>query len=180
MVLRAAAVVAVAFLCVGGAEPAPADLKAEMRKLDWLVGRWEGEGWIQTGPQRQEFAGTETVQRKVGGLSLLIEGLFRKKGAGPDAPPVHETLAVLSYDPERRHYWMSAWLRTGRSGKYEARAVSDTEMHWFIPLPEGQGQVRYTIKLDDRQRWSEVGEMSPDGGKTWRKFFDMTLARVGE
>ena len=153
-------------------------LRAEMKKLDWLAGQWKGEGWIQMGPRRQEFAGTETVRPKIGGLALLVEGNFRSKGAPADAPPVHETVAVVSYDRDAGNYWFSAWLNTGRSGKYEARLESDHVLQWFIPIP--QGQIRYTIRLDDRRRWSEIGEMSPDGGTTWRKFFEMTLTRVDE
>ena len=71
--------------------------RAEMKKLDWIVGQWKGEGWIQMGPKRQDFVGTESVRRKVGGVALLVEGNFRAKGAPPDAPPVHETIAVVSY-----------------------------------------------------------------------------------
>jgi hypothetical protein len=39
------------------------------------------------------------------------------------------------------------------------------------------GAVRYTITRDDKGRWFEVGEVSPDG-KAWRKFFEMTLEAV--
>jgi hypothetical protein len=179
MIARTAVVAAMVCLLVGAAEPSPTDgAGAEMKKVDWLVGRWKGEGWIQMGPQRREFAGTETVQRKTGGLTVLIEGNFREKGAGPDAPPIHDTLAVMWYDPAQGHHWVNAWLATGRSGQFEARVVSETEVQWFIPLPQGAGQIRYTMKLDGQGRWAETGEMSPDGGKTWRKFFEMTLAKV--
>ena len=49
-------------------------------------------------------------------------------------------------------------------------------LQWLIPIP--QGQIRYTIRLDQGRHWSEIGEMSPDGGTTWRKFFEMTLTKV--
>jgi hypothetical protein len=39
------------------------------------------------------------------------------------------------------------------------------------------GDVRFTIKLDEKGRWFEVGEVSQDG-KERRKFFEMTLERV--
>jgi hypothetical protein len=168
-----------AVLAQGGPDSAGAEAqRAEVKKLDWLVGQWKGEGWIQMGPQRHDFAGTETVRRKVGGVALLVEGNFRTKGAPADAPPVHETIAVVSYDRDAGHYWFNAWLRNGRSGRYEARLESDQVLQWLIPIP--QGQIRYTIRLDSNKHWSEVGEMSPDGGTTWRKFFEMTLKKVGE
>lgn len=171
------AVVAMGCLLLGGADAPPAveTVREEMKKPQWLVGRWKGGGWMQAGPQRREFVGTETVQSKLGGLSLLIEGNFRQKGAAADAPPVHETLAVLSYDPEQRHYWLSAWLRSGYSGRYEARVGEGNVVTWYMDIP--QGRVRYTIERDDHGRWHETGEMSPDAGKTWHKFLEMTLER---
>jgi hypothetical protein len=39
------------------------------------------------------------------------------------------------------------------------------------------GDVRFTIKLDEKGRWFEVGEISQDG-REWRIFFEMTLERV--
>ena len=150
--------------------------KSELKKLDFLVGQWKGEGWIQMGPDRHEFTGTETVQRKIAGLSLLVEGNFREKEKPADAPPIHETLGVLSWDNSRKHYWFNTWLNTGRSGQYEARLIADKTLQWTIPIP--QGHIRYTMKLDDQQRWSETGEMSPDNGKSWHPFFQMTLTKL--
>src|SRR5687767_13066919 len=108
MLARSAVLAALVCLLLGAdaAPPPPTDgSKAEMKKLDWMVGRWKGEGWIQTGPQRKEFIGTENVQRKIDGLALLVEGRFVEKGAPPDAPPIHDTLAVMSYDAGAGHYW---------------------------------------------------------------------------
>ncbi|MDQ3373255.1 MAG: hypothetical protein M3521_05145, partial [Acidobacteriota bacterium] len=66
--------------------------RAEMKKLDRLVGQWQGTGWIQQGKNRETFAGTENVQRKINGLALLVEGNFKNK----EGVVIHETLAVLS------------------------------------------------------------------------------------
>src|SRR4051794_2431812 len=57
--------------------------RAEMKNLDWLAGQWKGVGWIQMGPQgRKEFTQTETVQSKLDGLVLLIEGEGKSKENG--------------------------------------------------------------------------------------------------
>jgi hypothetical protein len=37
--------------------------------------------------------------------------------------------------------------------------------------------MRYTITLNDRGQWFEIGEISCDG-KEWSKVFEMTLERV--
>ena len=73
-------------------------LKTAMQKLDKMIGRWSGEGWIQQGPKREEFTGAENVQRKLDGLALLIEGRFTDKK--DSSRVIHETLAVLNYNPK--------------------------------------------------------------------------------
>ena len=55
--------------------------RVEMKKLDWLVGHWKGTGWMQMGPQgRKEFTITETIQGKLDGLVLVIEGQGNSSG----------------------------------------------------------------------------------------------------
>lgn len=53
--------------------------------------------------------------------------------------------------------------------------ISDTTFVWGFEV-EG-GEVRYTITLGG-DTWHEVGEFSPDGGKTWLPTLEMTLMRV--
>src|SRR5437867_1497174 len=66
--------VAILFLTVAagsssGQPPAPAAQQEAMKKLDFLVGQWKGEGWMEFAPgQRRTFKGTEVVQRKLEGL----------------------------------------------------------------------------------------------------------------
>ena len=49
-------------------DPAAAQREA-MKKLDFLVGEWKGEGWMEFAPgQRRTFRGTEVVQSKLDGL----------------------------------------------------------------------------------------------------------------
>jgi hypothetical protein len=75
------------------AAPAPAFAQSEsaahssaMRKLYFLIGAWEGEGWIEFGAgQRRAAKVKESVQSKAGGSVLLIEGLGKAKATGNDA-----------------------------------------------------------------------------------------------
>ncbi len=39
------------------------------------------------------------------------------------------------------------------------------------------GKTRFTITHTDKDEWSESGEATGDG-KSWHKFFEMTLHRV--
>lgn len=155
--------------------PPTAQLEA-MKKLDFLVGSWEGGGWMEFVPgQRLEFQGRESVQKKLGGIGLLVEG-FHTTVPAPDRPavPVHEALAFITYDEAAGDYRFDSHLATGRHS--EARLqMQDGAAVWSMTTP--MGSMRYTIRLDDQGRWFEIGEMSRDG-QSWRKFFEMTLGKV--
>ncbi|HEX8847146.1 MAG TPA: hypothetical protein VF791_21055 [Pyrinomonadaceae bacterium] len=155
--------------------PSPEAQLGEMKKLDYMVGQWKGSGWIQGQGGRQTFAGTETVQSKLNGLALLVEGKFTGKLPGKDVEGVvHETLAVLSYDEKTKSYRFRTYLATGMTGDQEAKLV-EGGWQWGFQFPGGN--VRYTIKVKAKDEWFEIGEYSQDG-KSWQKFFEMTLQRV--
>ena len=142
----------------------------EMKKLDYMVGEWKGTGWMERPGVKETFVGTETVQSKLGGLALLVEGKFKDK----DGKVVHETLAVISYDEKTKGYNFRTYLANGTTGEHELKLI-EGGWQWGFQFP--QGNVRYTFKLSDKGEWFEIGEFSQDG-KTWRKFFEMTLQRV--
>jgi hypothetical protein len=147
-----------------------------MKTLDFLLGEWKGAGWMEFGGRRQTFKGTEVVQRKLDGLLLAIEGVHRGQVEGKsEEAVVHTAFALVSYDDKANRYRFQAF--TGRGSYEDAEAkVTKGQLVWGMKIPQF-GDVRYTIKLDDRGRWFEVGEVSRDG-KAWQRFFEMTLQRV--
>lgn len=150
-----------------------ADLqKSEMRKLDKMVGKWSGAGWIQQGKNRAEFKGTENVQRKLDGLALLVEGKFTDT---KDASKViHETLAVLSYNPKTSIYDFRTFLANGSGGNFTL-TTTETGYEWGLNFPGSK--ILYTITIKDGV-WNEIGKMSRDDGKNWFQFFEMNLKKV--
>lgn len=153
--------------------PPPTVQLDAMKKLDYMAGQWKGSGWIEQGGKRTTFNGSETVQSKLGGLALLVEGKFNTQIAGKEVT-IHETLGVLSFDERAKTYRFRTYLATGMSGDQEAMLV-EGGWQWGIQFPGGS--IRYTIKVNEKDEWFEIGEISQDG-KTWRKFFEMTLQRV--
>ena len=143
--------------------------RAEIKKLESMVGQWKGSGWIQQGAKRENFTGTETVQSKLDGLALLIEGKF----SNPEGKVIHETLAVLDFDAKAAKYRFRTYLATGMSGEQGFKIVADG-FEWGFQVPAGT--IRYTIKTAN-DVWFETGEFSKDG-KNWSKFFEMKLDRV--
>jgi hypothetical protein len=150
--------------------------RAEMKKLDFLLGQWQGEGWIEMGPgQRHTFRQTETVQSRVDGLVLMIDGLGKDKAPGRENVVIHNAFAVTSYDAQAKQFRWRAFRADGLVVDTDAK-VGENSLVWGLPAPRG-GEVRFTITLTDKGQWLEVGEFSSDS-KTWQKFFEMTLQRV--
>jgi hypothetical protein len=54
--------------------------------------------------------------------------------------------------------------------------VAPNEMVWGFDDPR-IGRIRYTMRLNEKGQWHEVGEVSRDAGQSWFQFFEMTLDR---
>jgi hypothetical protein len=153
--------------------PAP-DLpqqRQHMAEVQFLVGTWKGEAWMEMQPgQRQTFASSEVVESRLDGLVLIVEGLHTEGDR-----VVHHALGILSWDEAAGNYSFRTKLAEGHGTDATGR-LEDGKFVWS-PGTTPVGQVRYTIGLDAEGRWQESGEMSRDG-KTWKPFFGMTLERV--
>jgi hypothetical protein len=176
--LTVAAWLAVTATTVAAAQPpAPPDPTAQreaMARLGFLVGEWEGEGWISRGPdQRETFRSWERVQVKLGGTVLLVEGLHK---AMEDGRVVHDALAMISWHPEEGRYRVDSYLANGRGGVFPGE-LEDGAFTWTPSVPGGP-RIRYTFRLDEEGRWFETGEISTDG-QGWRQFFEMRLVKKG-
>ncbi|HYI12167.1 MAG TPA: DUF1579 family protein [Thermoanaerobaculia bacterium] len=149
----------------------------EMRKLDWLVGEWKGEATVQMGPgPAQTVVQHERVQSKLDGKVLLIEGLGKRKMEdGSAGATVHDALAILSYNPEKKNYRFNTWLADRPSGEAVLEVTGPTTAVWGLETP--RGRMRYTVDLTEKGEWLEIGEWSTDGTK-WTKFIEMRLSKV--
>jgi hypothetical protein len=152
--------------------PTPTAQLEAMKKLNFLVGEWRGDGWATVEQKREAAKQTETVQFKVGGVALLVEGLGRS--TADNNRIVHNALAVLSYDVQKQSYRVSTYQASGVTIEAVA-TVGDNTLEWGFKTD--RGTVRFTIKLTEKGEWNEVGDFSPDG-KSWYKFMEMTLQKV--
>ena len=157
---------------VAAQPPAPSRESAEkMRALDFLAGEWEGEAWMQMGPDRRETARQhERVEWVAGSEVLLIQG----QGRNGDKL-VHDAVAAVAWDPQADKYLMWSYRAGGGPTPSPWVEVGETRMTWGFEAPGRK--VRFTIRLDESGRWVEDGEWSADSGTTWRPFFGMTLTR---
>lgn len=144
----------------------------KMRKVHFLIGDWEGKGWMLMDGKKEYFNQTEKVAAKLDSAIIIIEGT----GTVPETGNViHHALALLSYDAYKKQYrWTSATTRLGNMLDVVPE-VEDNKFVWMINSPVA-GKIKYTITLDNGD-WLEKGEISKDGGVTWVHYFEMRLVR---
>ena len=154
--------------------PAPA-VKEAMAKVAWLTGEWEGEGW-RAAPDGEvhRFNVRETVEPKLGGLILLVEGRGWSEPAEGVRIDGHHAIGVFSYDAQARRYHFDAFVQEG----YQTRSTPDVgDNHYSWSHPAGPGaEMRYTVQLTEDGAWLETGDYCRE--EECRQTFEMRLTRV--
>jgi hypothetical protein len=181
--MSASQILAIASLCAAAAippqtvsaqTPAPPSATA-LRQVAFLVGEWDGEGWIQVGPERRTFREHESVRYAAGDTVLVVDGTGTVTSAGPTYGTIaHLAFAVLSYDAASAKFTWRAFRKEGDEVE-DQPTISERKLVWGLPVPPA-GRVRFTITLTPAGEWWEVGEFSPNG-TTWSQFFEMTLKK---
>jgi hypothetical protein len=149
---------------------------AEMKKLAFLAGKWEGTGSLRRGPGEQAQAKvTEVATFKLQGSVLLLEGRgVAKTPEGADLV-VHDALAVLSFDRVKNRFVIRTYRAGGEMLEPEIE-VADRKIIWQFDEPRA-GRIRFTLTVGDDGLWREIGEASRDG-KNWFPFFGMQLKKI--
>jgi hypothetical protein len=141
-----------------------------MKALPRIEGRWAGEGWMRMGPgEPMRFVGEETVEARLDGRLLVVEGLHRT----PDrSKVVHHAFGVFSWDENAKNYRFTTYVANRGGGEHVAR-MEGNALVWDLA---GEGpKRRFTITVENDQ-WKEVGHVQL--GDKWVQFFEMTLSRV--
>lgn len=140
--------------------------QAEIKKLAFLVGKWEGTGWMmgQDGV-KYTFNQTEKVLFKLDSTAILIEGLGKA-----DGKVIHDALAIITFAGESDQYDFQSFLPSGQKGNFKSELKEKT-YYWYPTAT-----VRYIIRLNDKGQWYEIGEYNQ--GSSWLQFFEMTLEKL--
>ncbi len=147
--------------------------RAGIERLSFMVGRWRGEAWIQRGPERVQAMMAETVERKLDGAVLLVEGLGVIPGTdSAPARPVHQALAVVTFDPQAGTYGLRSYIASGQFGDFVLTLVPGG-VSWTREVPGGR--IRNTAHIGG-DTWHEIGEFSRDG-VNWMPIMEMNLRR---
>jgi hypothetical protein len=130
--------------------------RAAMKKLSFLIGNWSGEARLQRRPgELLELVQTESVQYKLDGLVLVIEGTGRSKSDGQVAL---QALAIVFYDDEAGVYRMHAY----NDGRYLETQLKPAEgsgsLAWGFSL--GDIKTRSVLRITETGEWTELAEIS--------------------
>lgn len=156
-------------------ETAPA-APQPMNAVDFLVGEWDGSGWIMMGREgKATFTQHESIHRAAGGAVVVIEGLGRSADEATKGKVVHDAFAVVSYDAEAKEYRWRAWVAGGGEVAVKPE-ISDKKVVWGFKDPRSGRDIRFTITLTPAGEWHEIGEMVIGEGKAFQ-FFEMNLKR---
>jgi hypothetical protein len=176
VIRRYLGLVAVSIVMIGNAlaaqAPDPAATKAALARLDFMIGRWEGDAWQLRGTERVQTRMLEIVERKLGGTALLVEGRGTMTAPGAEERVVHHALGIISFEPNTGKYTLRSYLATGQSGEFELTLV-DGGVMWMRDVPGGR--IRNTARFTENG-WHEVGEFSRDG-TAWTQTMEMRLRR---
>lgn len=154
--------------------PDPAVAQAALARLEFMVGSWRGDAWQLRGSERIHTRMIETVEPRLDGAVLLVEGrgtVANGSGDGPDRV-VHHALGLISFDPAQGAYVMRSYLATGQWGDF-VLTIIDGGVSWSREVPGGR--IRNTARFT-RDEWFEIGEFSSDG-TTWQRVMELRLRR---
>ena len=147
--------------------------RAAIGKLDFMVGRWTGEAWMQRGSERVQTTMTETVERRLDGVVLQVEGRGVVPAvAGGEPRVVHHAFAVISFDAQAGAYGLRSYLASGLFGDFVLTLIPGGVI-WSRDVPGGR--VRNTARIANGE-WHEVGEFSRDG-VSWTPIMEIRLRR---
>lgn len=150
-------------------------LTDEIKKLDFLVGEWKGEGWKfrPDGSRENSFTQKSKVQIKDASLLHVKDERTYKPviSSGkntifvPGTPVFHSSSleASIYYDDKLKLYRWRGENRYGRKDPLEAKLVGNKTLQYGIrfstPLEPADGNTRITIQITDAGEWHETLEI---------------------
>jgi hypothetical protein len=127
--------------------------RAAMRKLNFLVGKWSGEGVMTRGPGGpMKVTQTEDVQFKLDGLLLLIEGVLRDS----TGLVVARSFSTISYDAAVSKYR----IRSYDDGRYFEADFRITASGFEWVYEARFLRVKDTALVNAVGEWAETRESS--------------------
>lgn len=153
-------------------EAAMAAQREAMKALAAMDGVWRGSAWtLLPSGEKRTIVQTERIGPFLQGTVKVIEG----RGYRDDGAVGFNALGIVSYDPATRSYSMRSYA-LGHAGDFVFKPTADGYV-WEIPAGKDT-TIRYTATIRDRTL-HEVGDRLV-GSEAPKRFFEMTLTRIGD
>jgi hypothetical protein len=155
--------------------------RGAMKKLDFVIGKWKGEGWLLVGPgQRYPFSVTELYSYRCNGQVIDGEGRFRAQGAPEDAgSSTNYGLGMIYFDRPSGEYRMWHYGGSGSTFAFTQKIEIDAErraLHYINQDAKGETyRFGFTIDQDDILT-ARSERQKPDG--TWYVSMEFRMRRV--
>jgi hypothetical protein len=143
--------------------------RTAMQKLNFLAGQWSGPATIFAGPgEPLRLTQTESVQYKLDGLVLLIEGA----GHTTEGKTAFRALATISFDDATNTYHFRAY----NDGHYVDTAIVVQKDGFSWGFNAGPARITNSMRLTDSGEWAETTDVTVGSNKP-RRSVDMLLKR---
>lgn len=147
----------------------------KLQPLAPLLGQWSGEGWTGSLKLRRPFRMQAQAQARFNGKVILFDMVGLAASAdGAGEGPLHEMVAMLSWDPDANSYRIRAVRTDGNYIEAKVLELTDKKLVWILE-PGGSRRIRHTITINEQGQWHEIGELSRDSGKNFLAYLDLTL-----
>ena len=155
------------------AQMAPQPGSAEIKRMDFYVGKWDASGRSRTDPSAEfgKLTGDESCEWFHGGLSVVCRETTTDKSGRTEA------LYILSYDSSRRGYGIAGVDSTG-SVYSGTGGLEGGVWLWEVDAAAGDATMRqrYRFRAEGPdQRSMEIEVPKSDG--TWQRIAEVTYRR---
>src|SRR5882724_3097393 len=159
----------------------PSSIKLEeMKKLDFLVGKWKGTGWLYLHDGiREEFSHKSGVKAESDGTALSFTNNQYLKGSDTTYFELPQSF-IINYDEGAKSYRLRPASAEGRlfagqsaKGPLSAKIIAPKTFQAILPM--GAVSFRITVRVTDEGERQDLWETWMSDKEGWRKWQESTL-----
>ena len=151
--------------------------QTESNPLSFMIGQWQGSGWMMTQSGKQMTNITEKVSCQLECNVLSVEGQGTKYDSLQQQEiVVHDAYGIISKDPKNNKWVMRAYKKADAIDA-EIIIISEKIIRWELPIATHGGTMRFTTDFTTPDKWKGTGEYSRDG-LSWMIMMETELKKV--
>lgn len=153
-----------------------AEAQKSMAPFAWLIGEWEGTATVfMANGGTFALVQRETVTSAAFATALFIQGRGRAAVGGSDRL-LWDAAGLFGYDVPSKKFSFTSASGSGQTQMFAVTTHGDGFTWGFTDAKSVEN--KYVITRTSDGKWKEVGQTSPDGGKTWVTTIELLLSKV--